>query len=203
MSGPIAWSEMFAKPPGPQWLTLHAPRQAWFQTGAGGLRIVPGDTALGAHGTAGSGQPTYLAHRLQHHRARIEATLEPAGLDAGELAGLALFQNETHHYAVVVERSEAGATLVLRLRNGKADSVTGRELVREPLPSTSDAVSLRFQLDGPRLDVSWRTSKEQWKALASDLDASVLSVDHAGGFIGNTFGPYAYRWTPILASKRH
>ena len=41
------------------------------------------------------------------------------------------------------------------------------------------------------------------KTLASDLDASVLSVDHAGGFIGNTFGPYAYRWTPILASKRH
>jgi alpha-N-arabinofuranosidase len=29
--------------------------------------------------------------------------------------------------------------------------------------------------------------------VASDLDASILSTDTAGGFIGATFGPYAFR----------
>lgn len=193
VSGPITWSETFSNKPGPQWLTLHAPQQRWFTTGAGGLRIVPGNTALGAHGTVGKGQPTYLAHRLQHHNARIEATLEPASLETGELAGLALFQNETHHVVAAVERSETGSALVLWLRSGKDDPVLGRELKRVPLASTDAAVSLRFQLDGPRLDVSWLEVNGTWKTLADGLDASVLSVDRAGGFIGNMFGPYAVR----------
>ncbi|GHB94158.1 glycoside hydrolase family 43 protein [Thermomonas carbonis] len=193
MSGPITWSEGFTEKPGPQWLTLHAPQQPWFRTGDGGLRIVPGATALGAHGRAGNGQPTYLAHRLQHHRARIEVMLEPAGLEAGEQAGLALLQNETHHLLAMVERDRNGAALVLRLRAGKDDPLLGRELKRVPLASTHEAVSLRFKLDGPTLDVSWRTQTGEWKSLASGLDTSVLSVDRAGGFIGNTFGPYAVR----------
>ena len=193
MSGPMAWSETFTTQPGPQWLTLHAPQQPWFRTGGDGLRIVPGRTALGAHGSAGNGQPTYLAHRLQHHHARIEATLEPASLDVGEQAGLALLQNETHHVLAMVERNAAGAALVLRLRAGKDDPIAGRELKRVPLASTVDAVSLRFQLDSQHLDVSWRSETGAWNSLLNRLDASLLSVDRAGGFIGNTFGAYAVR----------
>lgn len=193
MSGPMAWSETFTTQPGPQWLTLHAPQQPWFRTGDAGLRIVPGRTALGAHGSAGNGQPTYLAHRLQHHHARIEATLEPASLDVGEQAGLALLQNETHHVLAMVERNAAGAALVLRLRAGKDDPIAGRELKRVPLASTVDAVSLRFQLDSQHLDVSWRSETGAWNSLLNRLDASLLSVDRAGGFIGNTFGAYAVR----------
>ena len=193
MSGPMAWSERFTAKPGPQWLTLHAPQQPWFRTGGDGLRIVPGRTALGAHGSAGNGQPTYLAHRLQHHHARIEATLEPASLDVGEQAGLALLQNETHHVLAMVERNAAGAALVLRLRAGKDDPIAGRELKRVPLASTVDAVSLRFQLDSQHLDVSWRSETGAWNSLLNRLDASLLSVDRAGGFIGNTVGPYAVR----------
>ena len=124
-------------------------------------------------------------------KARIEATLEPAGLEVGELAGLALFQNETHHVVAAVERSDAGAALVLRLRNGKDDPLPGRELKRVPLASNDAALSLRLQLDDQHLDVSWRSGTEHWNTLLNRLDASLLSVDHAGGFIGNTFGPYA------------
>ena len=82
---------------------------------------------------------------------------------------------------------------MLWLRSGKDDLVLGRELKRVPLASTDAAVSLRFQLDGPRLDVSWLEVNGTWKTLADGLDASVLSVDRAGGFIGNMFGPYAVR----------
>jgi alpha-N-arabinofuranosidase len=34
---------------------------------------------------------------------------------------------------------------------------------------------------------------DQWKPVATGLDASLLSADVAGGFIGATFGPYALR----------
>jgi len=102
-----------------------------------------------------------------------------------------LFQNETHHVVAAVERSDAGAALVLRLRNGKDDPLPGRELKRVPLASNDAALSLRLQLDDQHLDVSWRSGTEHWNTLLNRLDASLLSVDHAGGFIGNTFGPYA------------
>ena len=62
-----------------------------------------------------------------------------------------------------------------------------------PLASTDNAVSLRFQLESQHLDVSWRTETGAWHTLVDRLDASLLSVDRAGGFIGNTFGPYALR----------
>ncbi|HEY0662221.1 MAG TPA: hypothetical protein VGD21_12980, partial [Lysobacter sp.] len=42
-------------------------------------------------------------------------------------------------------------------------------------------------------DVFYALEPGQWKPLATDLDASLLSTDEAGGFIGATFGPYAFR----------
>ena len=51
----------------------------------------------------------------------------------------------------------------------------------------------RFELDGPRLDVFYSVEPGQWKPVATGLDASLLSTDIAGGFIGATFGPYAFR----------
>ena len=57
----------------------------------------------------------------------------------------------------------------------------------------SQPVSLRFELEGPRLNVYYATTPGQWQAIATNLDASLLSAAIAGGFIGNTFGPYALR----------
>ncbi|MFC3550524.1 glycoside hydrolase family 43 protein [Lysobacter cavernae] len=191
-SGPLQWRERFTTDTlPPQWMTIHPPQRAWFRTGAGGLRLTPSATPLGVHG--GDGQPTYLAHRLQHHQATLTATLAPFRPAAGELAGLALLQNESHHYVVGVEGSDSGPVVVLYRRAGQQDDVRGQRLARVELPAFDRPVSLRFQLDGPRLDVFYATQPEQWLPLATGLDASLLSVDVAGGFIGNTFGPYAVR----------
>lgn len=193
-SGPMAWTETFAGDAlAPQWVMLDPPKSAWFATGAGGLRITPSATPLGGHGH-GEGQVAYLGHRLQHHRATIETTLDAAALDAGELAGLALLQNETHHVVAGLERGEDGAALVVLLRAGRDDPAHGRELARIPLPAVpAGPVALRLRLDAPRLDVDYALAPGDWTPLAENLDASLLSVETAGGFIGNTFGPYAVK----------
>lgn len=54
-------------------------------------------------------------------------------------------------------------------------------------------LSLRFLLDAPHLEAAYATGDGGWQTIADDLDLSLLSVDTAGGFIGNTFGPYALR----------
>ena len=172
-------------------MTIHPPKQTWFKTGADGLRITPSTTPLGGHGSGG--QPAYLAHRLQHHHATITVTLDPDSIGRGDLAGLALIQNERHHYVVAIENGQQGAAVVVLQRTGEHSPVAGQELKRIALPPVSQPVSLRFELEGPRLNVYYATTPGQWQAIATNLDASLLSAAIAGGFIGNTFGPYALR----------
>ena len=192
-SGPMAWTETFRGDALPHaWVMLDPPESSWFSTGADGLRMMPSATPLGGHGT-GHGQASYLGHRLQHHRAGIAATIDASSLDVGELAGLALLQNERHHYVAAIERDGDGASLVLLRRAGEDDLLHGRELARVALSSLPALVSLRMRLDAPRLDVDYALAPSAWQPLAEGLDASLLSVDTAGGFIGNTFGPYAFK----------
>src|SRR5690606_23380448 len=117
-SGPMAWTETFSGDALPHaWVMLDPPESSWFTTGADGLRMTPSATPLGGHG-AGHGQTSYLGHRLQHHRAGITATIDASALDSGELAGLALLQNERHHYVAAIECDDDGASLVLLRRAG-------------------------------------------------------------------------------------
>lgn len=191
-TGPMQWVERFtAERPPPQWMTIHPPKHAWFATGSEGLRLTPSSTPLGEHGSGG--QPAYLAHRLQHHRATLTATLAPYQPAPGELAGLALLQNESRHYVVGMERGDRGPAVALYRRAGKDDDARGQRLARIELPASQRPVSLRFRLDGPRLDVFYALETDQWRPVATGLDASLLSTDVAGGFTGTTFGPYAFR----------
>jgi alpha-N-arabinofuranosidase len=191
-TGAFEWREDFTGPKVPlQWMTIHPPKQQWFKTSDDGLHITPSSTPLGGHGSGG--QPAYLAHRLQHHRATLTATLDPGSIDSGVTAGLVLLQNERNHYVVGVENDARGSAVVVLQRTGEHSPLAGQEYKRVALPSTTQPVSLRFELDGPRLDVYYAVAPGQWQAIATNLDASLLSAAIAGGFIGNTFGPYALR----------
>ena len=192
-SGPMRWREDFHGKTLPlSWLTINAPRQPWFNTGRDGLRITASATPLSDYA---SGQPAYVAHRLQHHHADIETTLDLRKLDDGEQAGLALFQNESHFYAVGVARTASGDRLLLQRRSDARQPALGEALAEIPLPARTATVSLRLRVAADRLAVDYALAPGAWKPLSVDLDASVLSTQSAGGFIGVTFGPYAWRMT--------
>lgn len=193
-SGEIHWRERFTGPGLPlSWMTIHPPKTAWFRTGHAGLTITPSLAPLGAQAMGGPAQPAYVAHRLQHHHASLTTTLAPWNPSVGERAGLALVQNEYYHYLVVVERDARGPAVSVYLRAGKDSAPAGERLARVALDTTDKPVSLRFDLDAPKLDALYSVDGGDWKPVATGLDASLLSVQTAGGFIGNTFGPYAYR----------
>ncbi|MBN8260697.1 MAG: glycoside hydrolase family 43 protein [Xanthomonadales bacterium] len=192
-SGPMRWNEHFTAPSLPlQWMTLHAPQAPWFRTGAG-LVITPSTVPLGVQGIGGGVQPAYVAHRLQHHAATMTVTVAPWSPAVGERAGLVLLQNETHHAMVVVERDEQGLAVSVYRRAGKAMPATGERLARVALGTFDRPITLGFKLDAPVLDAYFVPTGGDRTPVASGLDASLLSVQTAGGFIGNTFGPYAYR----------
>jgi len=192
-SGPMTWSERFDAPTLPlAWMTLHPLLSAWYRTGKDGLTLTPGAMPLGGFG-ATPGQPSYVAHRLQHHHATLETTLAAFDPSPGELAGLALVQNEYGHYVLGIERDERGLAVSLYRRSGRDGATVGDRLARVPLDPKHGAVSLRLRVAGPRLAAEYALADGVWKTVARDQDASLLSVETAGGFIGNTFGPYALR----------
>lgn len=194
MSGPMDWRETFTAARLPlAWVGVNAPRERWFDTGRGGLRITPSSTPLGEFA---SGQPSYLGHRLQHHHADVQATVDAGKLVAGEHAGLALLQNESHFYALALSPGHDGTTLALWRRASGEEPKQGVVLASAKLPVGSDTARLRFVLANARLRAEYATGHGQWQLLRDDLDAKVLSTQSAGGFIGATFGPYAWRENP-------
>ena len=187
-----SWTENFSDATlPPQWLTPHPPKRAWFSTGAGGLKLQTGTTPLGAEGM--EDQAHYLGHRLQHHRATLDMQLSAASVADGELAGLAWLQNERYHYVLGVEASNGTRRVALYLRAGKDSPETGTLLAQKDLSGAGDNTGLRFTLDGGRAQAWFSPQPGQWQRLGETLDASLLSTDTAGGFIGSTFGAYAVK----------
>lgn len=62
-----------------------------------------------------------------------------------------------------------------------------------PLPAVTQPVKLRVALDAATVHVDFAVGDGQWQTLLEHGDASLLSTETAGGFLGATFGPYAYR----------
>lgn len=191
MSGPMSWRETFTAAKLPYaWMMINSPRQAWYRTGPGGLRICPSATPLGVFA---EGQPSYLGHRLQHHKAQLETTVDASALAAGEHAGLALLQNETHFYVLGLGKKDGGARVTLYRRSGKDEPAQGVAIAEASLPAGTTQAKLRFLLDNAQLRAEYAGRDGHWHPLGGELDARLISTQTAGGFIGATFGPYAWK----------
>ncbi|HVJ39438.1 MAG TPA: glycoside hydrolase family 43 protein [Stenotrophomonas sp.] len=190
-SGPMSWRETFTATQLPlAWVSINVPHTAWYTTGGDGLRLTPSPTPLGEFA---AGQPSYLAHRLQHHHATISTRVDASGLDQGEHAGLALLQNESHYYALALSREPGRSVVSLWRRDSAEQPKHGVVIASAALPAAVASAQLRFHLAGATLQAEYAVQPDHWQVLRDDLDARVLSTQTAGGFIGTTFGPYAWR----------
>lgn len=191
MSGPMAWRETFTAAQLPlAWVGINVPHTAWYSTGRDGLRLTPSATPLGEFAT---GQPSYLGHRLQHHHATIAASVEASALEGGEHAGLALLQNESHYYALALSREKSRTVVSLWRRDGAELPKQGVVIASAVLPAQATSARLRFRLAAATLQAEYAVDGGDWQVLRDGLDARVLSTQTASGFIGTTFGPYAWR----------
>ena len=146
---------------------------------------------------SGKHTPAFLARRVQHARFDVSTTFSvPTSLNTA--GGLALFQNETHHYAFTVLRSADNAlTLAVDCANGSAPA----RLASTPLPADTSTLSLRLHADGPRLQFAYSFSPDTavsdptaWKTLLADADTYPVTVQAAGGgshFTGAVVGLFA------------
>jgi xylan 1,4-beta-xylosidase len=169
-----------------EWLMMRNPAGRWWRTGQG-LALEPRPVGLGA-----LGNPSFLARRLQHADATMTTRLRlPAG---GVTAGLAALQNDAFFLTEAVTKTGSGYRVEVRRRAGTTEPVTGRPVAAATLPlAAGTAIRLRLRLRGGVADFAWAPDRGSWRPVARDVDATNLTTEKAGGFVGTMVGPFAMR----------
>ncbi len=183
LSGDFTWRDDFDAPPlSPAWLMLRAPREPWWEMKPGrpGLTLVPRPETLG-----GRGNPSYLGRRVQHRT--FTATLSfAAPEDEGVSAGLAVFQNEAHHYFLSARRVAEHVVVSLeQVRAGKT------ALLRSETIPGGNHLSFRVRAQEKVCSFDYAADGQPWRKFFADADATLLTSAVADGFVGSTVGLHA------------
>ena len=167
----------------PSWLMLRQPHERWWKlntSGAGGLQITPRVDRFGL-----KSQPSFLGRRVQHARFQATTTFVPPS-EPGTSAGMVAFQNEKHQYYFGVRNQSHELTLFLEKINGP----TPEPVVAIALPTTK-TVRLQLTARDDVLTFSYAVEGDQWHTLVANGDATVLTTEKAGGFVGALVGLHA------------
>lgn len=163
------------------WMTM---RDAPVTVSGGELRLTPGD------GLGVMGKPAFAARRQQHLDASAETQLvaPPA---KGTTAGLAAVQNDDYFLTIAAVRSGDRLTIRAARREGAKQPVKGVTIAERTI-STRGPIRFRITARKGRYDLAYAVGSS-WTVLAPNVDATNLSTERAGGFVGTMIGPFAER----------
>ncbi|ACB77594.1 glycoside hydrolase family 43 protein [Opitutus terrae] len=188
LTGNFTWRDDFDSATlSPLWIMVRAPKETWWQLGqpAGRLSLTPRADAL-----SGTGNPSFLARRVQHAKFETSTTLVPPAT-VGTSGGLVAFQSETHYYYFGVRRTSDGLVLFLELMNGPTPEI----VATTKLDAAADApITLRLVGNEMTLGFDYRVSNGEWKSFVPAADTQPITVQAAGGglhFTGAVVGMHA------------
>ncbi len=170
------------------WMMMRNPRETWWKISRGSLQILPRSVSLGDNGN-----PSLLARRQQHVNATATTAMHFAPSGGGE-AGIVALQSDEFWYFLSIGEDNGQTVIRLKRRGGPADPTTGVKLKQTTVPTLgNEPIQLRIDAHGASYDFSWSTDGKHWVELAKGVDGTILSTKRAGGFVGATFGLYAYQ----------
>jgi len=170
---------------GPEWMTIRTPRGAWYRLERGAL-VLDGAEPLG-----GRGRPAYVARRQQHMDAEASTRVAFTPAADGDRAGLVALQSPEAFYALTLTRRDGRMFVMLERRAGARDPVDGVVVASAPV-AAGRPLDLRITARGAKYDFAYALAPGRWTTLAAGQDGTLLSTKLAGGFVGATFGLYAY-----------
>ena len=183
LTGNFSYTENFGKEEAMslRWVYLRNPKPGTVTLSEEGLTL---------HPTTGSVYKTKplsaIFCRQQHTCFSAETRLVYNAPSAKGLAGITLFQDETHNLVFGKTLLDGLPVLVLR-ENSKI-------LGLAPLDSPDAPLRLKVEADGRYCSFSYAEGDDApWQVLATGVDASLLSTARSGGFIGAMIGLYATR----------
>lgn len=185
LTGNFTWRDEFSSETlSPAWIMLRAPHETWWTLDAAKSRIA---LAPRPETISGTGNPSYLARRVQHARFKASATLDvPAG--PGVSAGIVVFQNETHHYFLGIRKAEHGTTVFLEEASGAGPA---RVVASTDIEASPEPIQLSLVAEDGTIGFFHASGAPVPRTLVGGADATILTTKAAGGFVGATVGLYA------------
>ena len=165
---------------GLSWMGIRDPQASFYQVEGGALN-------LACHGGLGDVNkvPSFIGRRQQHHIAEISTTVSFTPAAEGDAAGLAAVQDDQHLMFIVITQHEGKNQVALYRRQGSNDNTL---INAAPISNTQD-VTLSLAFNGGKMQAFYEVDGQR-QLLAEGVDATNLSTNVAGGFVGTIVGPY-------------
>jgi xylan 1,4-beta-xylosidase len=168
-----------------QWIGIRTPKQPFYNVADGALELGSG-APLGDL----SGTPAFIGRRQQHAIATISTELRYTPAIDGDRAGLAAVQNDNNLLFFGLTRIDGQERIALYTRDQSAMD----KLVASVPFSGSGPVILTISDRGGSMHFEYAVAGQR-RTLIDNVDATLLSTERAGGFVGTVVGPYHY--TPM------
>jgi len=181
MTGNFLWVDSFDKPAlGYEWLKLRMSDQEFAQIKKGSLFLQAKNVRLDS-----LEQPAFLGRRQQH--THFNATTEMSIPANNSSAGLVAFQAEKYHYYFGVKTVNNQSSLFIEQAKGSAPNA----IVELPLEKGLASIKLEIKVNAGKISFFYHNKQGQTQTALKDADATILSTEVAGGFIGTTIGVHA------------
>lgn len=131
--------------------------------------------------------PAFVCRRQQHAGFAIRTAMEFLPLLEKDVAGIALLENENYQFRMEVSGTGGDRMITLVERRAGED----RQLAARHLGGEGKRLYMKVEAVGQSLRFAFAGRSEAWETLAEGVDATLLSVDVAGGFTGTMLGLYA------------
>ena len=172
------------------WNFIRTPRKKWYS-----LTINPGFLRMDLQPISidSVGNPGFLGRRQQHSVFSASTAVRPGELNLNETAGLIAFQNEKNFlYLGLKKENDKYAVFVERAGN---DSNSGKSVIiaSEELSTFKPSKMIYFKIEGSsgKYSFYFALKKDKWVLIKKDVNATNLSTEVAGGFVGAYIGLYA------------
>lgn len=183
LTGNFIWQDDFSGSElGFEWNLLRTSSEKPYElTPGGGVTLKARATSM-----ADSTQPAFIGRRQQHQTYSSSTRLE-LPLQQNVKAGIIAFQSEQAHYFLGAEKTSNGYRVFLESAAQSLPAETKSVDLAE-----ADFVDLKIVGDQASINFYFRPAgKDDWQTVAEKLDATVLSTQKAGGFVGSYLGLHA------------
>ena len=167
-----------------RWLALRNPKTDFYTLSANGLKIKPLPVNITQRENLSA-----LFTPQQHTTFTAETRLEFAPASRKELAGFALLQNEEYNFTFGKTMLADGSVAIVLTRTEKT-SVAVSTVVLDKDEATKP-LRLKISGNGGLYDFHYAVADGEWQTAAVGVDASNLTTNKSGGFIGACIGLYA------------
>jgi xylan 1,4-beta-xylosidase len=163
---------------------LRTVREKWYS-----FSEKPGQLSLKVRPETCSGKmnPSFVAHRQTHLSGSASTAITFSPAVENEMAGLMVFQNETHFYFLTKTIIEDKPVVALYQSSPEGEEM--QLLAHEEIQG--DVVRLKIETRKDTYAFFFGVADDDWILLKEGVDARFLSTREAGGFVGCMYAMYA------------